>query len=203
MAPSAGNALVVRSLPPVVTHTSAVPRYSPKLASSPRIRSARAPPIATLPYTARAAIPASATERSVTARSSETTTISELLGTRSPTQRSTCAAPANRLGIASSAASARAMPPTIVSAGATSTAAVISASSAALAIDSFSGVPDASTSPRAERSLKIASVGRPGRRSSAGETDASSVASTPQPTAIRTVLGRSVSCVPIGNATVR
>ena len=105
------KALVVRSLPPVVTHTWAVCRYSVKLASRPRSRSARAPPIATLPYTASAAMPASATERVVIARSSETTTISELLGTRSPAHCSARATPTNRLGITHRAASASAIPP--------------------------------------------------------------------------------------------
>ncbi len=201
--PPGANELVVRSLPPVVTQMSAVWRYSPKFASSPRSRSSRAPPIATLPYTASAAIPASATALVVVARSSETTTIKALERTRSPAQRRARASNANSAGIALSVVTARATPPAIVKPGSSRTTTVITATEAAPSTASCTVVRRAITSLPPSRSSSAASVGRLGRRSRAGDSEARTVASTPQPSATSTVPGRRISRLPTGKAVVR
>ena len=121
--PAKAKLSVLKTLLPLVTHTSAVAWYWPMASSIPRSRSSRAPPIATLPYTARAAIAAKATERVVIALSSAIATVTAGLRLRLVTYGSTRTAPVNTAGIKHRVASAKITPPTIVSEGAKATSA--------------------------------------------------------------------------------
>ncbi len=113
--PPAVKALVVRSLPPVVTHSSAVAQVfaEARVQAVDQVGARAADRDAAVD--GERGDPGERDRAVVTARSSETTTISELLRTRSPAQRRMRATPRTALGIASNAATASAMPPTIVS----------------------------------------------------------------------------------------